>query len=155
MQIRLPPTPQFFPPHQADPVRADTAERKVTTWQDSGVCSSCTTGMPFVTTTQSSLPDLHTKPWPRPTWVFPATWGHAQEGKGRGFLLPHPSAASVGVGSKQRDGIGGLPLSLPPPRDPGKSASPAWASASASGNSDDPLGLPVPGESLGVVSVTG
>lgn len=154
VQTCLPPMPQFFPPHQADPVRADAAERKVTTWQVSGVCSSCTTGMSFVTT-QSRLPDLHTKPWPHPTWVVPATWGRVQEGRGRVFFLPNPAAASVGVGRKQTGGIGGPPLPLPPPGAPGKSAGPAGAPASASANWDDPLGPSVPGVLLGVASGTG
>lgn len=101
VQTCLPPMSLFFPPHQANPVKADTAERKVTArWQDSGICSSCTTGKSSVMT-QSSLPDLHTEPCPLPTWVFPATCGACTGRQSRGL------SSSVGAGSKQREGTGG------------------------------------------------
>lgn len=103
VQTCLPPMPLFFPPHQANPVTADTAERKVTArWQDSGICSSCTTGKSSVMT-QSSLPDLHAESCPLPTRVFPATCGACTGRQSRGL------SSSVGVGSKQREGTGGHP----------------------------------------------
>lgn len=94
-------------------MKADTAERKVTRWQASGICSSCTTGMSSV---MAQPPCFEHRALPPPHLGWPChLWGHVQEDKGRGFLLPHPAPASTSVGSKQRDGIGGPPLPLPPP----------------------------------------
>lgn len=94
VQTCLPPMSLFSPPHQANPLEADTAERKVTTrWQGSRICSSCTTGKPSVMT-QSSLPDLHTEPCPHSTWAFPATCGACAGRQSRGL------SSSVGVGGK-------------------------------------------------------
>lgn len=66
VHICFPPTPLFFPPHHADPVKADAAEIKVTRRQASGIRSSCTTGMSSVMT-RSSLPALHTQSCPHPS----------------------------------------------------------------------------------------
>lgn len=140
VQICLPPTPSFFPPHHADPVKADTAERKVARWQASGIYSSCTTGMSSVMT-QSSLPALNTEPCPHPTWAGPATCGGMNRKARAGAFSSPAVSSSVDVGSK-RMGLETHPASTSF-RDPRKAAGSAWVSAAASINRDDPLGLPV------------
>lgn len=141
VQICLPPTPSFFPPHHADRVKADTAERKVARWQASGIYSSCTTGMSSVMT-QSSLPAPNTKPCPYPTWAGPATCG-AMYRKARAAAFSSPAQFLP----QRVWGVNGWDwrptLASTAFRDPRKATGPAWVSASASINRDDPLGLPV------------
>ena len=93
-------------------VKADAAEIKVTRWQASGLCSSCSTGMPSVMT-QSSLGLCTRRPSPSPPG-WPGTPGGLPQ-RGWAGVSPHPAPASVGVGSKERVEIGVPPLPLPPP----------------------------------------
>lgn len=88
----LPPStaPVLFPPHHADTVKADTAERKVTRWQASGICSSCTTGMSSV---MAQPPCFEHRALPPPHLGWPChLWGHVQEDKGQGLSPPPPSS---------------------------------------------------------------
>lgn len=127
VQICFPPTPLFFPPHHANPVKADAAEIKVTRWQASGMCS-CTTGTSSVRT-QSRLPALCPEPCLHPSPPV----GHTPERQGQGSFFPSPSSCCGGCG-EYTEGWDWSPIpASASPRDPGKAPGPAQASASASG----------------------